>query len=694
MDFPVGDLVYARPMLFPSPLQRSTPGRFGSWRRGSVALLTGLTLISLAARAGAAPDGEGSVPTEPRDEPEVMIVTGAYAPQPETTIPISVSVLEGEDLDESISLSLEDALRFVPGLHVSQQGARGGRTDLSLRGLDPNHVLILIDGVRLNDPTNSRGGSFDPATLALLEIERVEILRGPLSAVHGSDALAGAINVITRSGLDRAPTASVRVRGGRFHEGNAIAQARGALGADAGLALGAALDTFRDPNSDGGYDGASLKARLDGRLPGEVEAGIVTRFHESSTRGFPDSSGGSELAVIRDMEDRDVREWLVGAEARRRFGDARMLEVRASYTSRREDIDSPGVDVVPPLDPLGEGDIPVTRSGDEYGRWSLSAQGTFDSPVTEILNVPHQTTLIAGTQVLWEDGESDSYTLLDFGGGPTFVPQSFHEDRRTVGLFGELTHQIGEFISLSGSLRQDFVRGEKDRLSPAVGASIAIPETPFVLFGHYGEGYKLPSFYALGKPIVGNPNLRTETSRGWELGVRAIHAASRLRLQLAYFDLRVKELIDFDATLFSLVNRDRLVSRGVEAELQWAPHDLVDLHLGATWNATRFEDSDLDPTGRPEWRGFAEVGVRPIDGLALTTRALFVSSVKATAFVTGAEVQTLNGYARLDLGLRWRVAEWVTLIGELQNLTDVTPREAVGFESPGLSARAGVEFRL
>ncbi len=649
--------------------------------------------LACASVATADPTADGSA-TATTDATEVMVVTGAYTPHPDTTIPISVTTLDGAELDRSISLSLEDALRFVPGLQVARQGGRGGRTDLSLRGLDPNHVLVLVDGVRLNDPTNSRGGSFDPSPLALLDIERVEILRGPLSAVHGSDALAGAINIITRSGLDRAPEASVRARGGRFHEGNAIAQARGALGDDAGLSLGAAFDTFRDPNSDGGLDAASLKARLDGRLPGGIEAGLVTRVQESSARGFPDSSGGSELAVIRAMEDRQVREWLVGAEARRRFGGDRKIELRASHASRREDLDSPGVDVVPPLDPLGQGDIPVTRSGDEYGRWSLTALGTLDSPVTEILGTAHRTILTAGTNVLWEDGESDSFTLLDFGGGPAFVPQSFHDHRRTIGVFGELTHEIGDAITLSASLRQDFVRGEKDRLSPAVGASVAIPESPLVLFGHYGEGYKLPSFYALGKPVVGNPDLLTETSRGWEIGLRATRADGRLRAQVAYFDLRVKELIDFDAATFRLVNRDRLVSRGVEAELAWTACDALDLRFGGTWNDTDFEGSDLDPTGRPEWRGFAEAVARPVDALEITLRALLVSSVKATSFVTGDEVRTLSGYERIDLGLRWQVVDWIALIGELQNLTDATPREAIGFESPGISARAGVELRL
>ncbi len=130
---------------------------------------------------------------------EEMIVSGSRAPQRRSSIPNFTTVLDGDDLDASISTSLDDALRFVPGLQITREGGRGGRTQVALRGLDPNHVVVLIHGVRLNDPTNARGGSFDPTTLALLDIERVEIVRGPLSTVYGSDALAGAINIITRS---------------------------------------------------------------------------------------------------------------------------------------------------------------------------------------------------------------------------------------------------------------------------------------------------------------------------------------------------------------------------------------------------------------------------------------------------------------------------------------------------------------
>jgi outer membrane cobalamin receptor len=94
-------------------------------------------------------------------------------------------VLEGDRLDVGSSPPVADALRFVPGLHRVRAGGPGGRASRSLRGLDPNHVVALLDGIRLDDPTDSRGGAFDPTPLALVDIAWIETVRGPRSSVHG-----------------------------------------------------------------------------------------------------------------------------------------------------------------------------------------------------------------------------------------------------------------------------------------------------------------------------------------------------------------------------------------------------------------------------------------------------------------------------------------------------------------------------
>jgi vitamin B12 transporter len=133
-------------------------------------------------------------------ELEPMVVTGTVSPTPLSRTTASVTVLSQEQIAAQQAGSVIELLRQVPGLHIDQAGARGSVSSVYLRGGDPNFTVVLIDGIKVNDPTNSRGGAFDFSTLNTDAIERIEIVRGPLSAVYGSDAMSGVINIITRRG--------------------------------------------------------------------------------------------------------------------------------------------------------------------------------------------------------------------------------------------------------------------------------------------------------------------------------------------------------------------------------------------------------------------------------------------------------------------------------------------------------------
>ncbi|MEZ5501504.1 MAG: TonB-dependent receptor plug domain-containing protein [Halioglobus sp.] len=127
---------------------------------------------------------------------ETVLVTGTFAPQEALTS--SVSVLDARQIQALNKTTLADLLKTLPGLLVEEQGGPGGLTAVSIRGGESNFTLVLVDGVPVNDPTNFRGGSFDFANLNPGMIDRIEVVRGAQSAIYGSDALAGVINIITR----------------------------------------------------------------------------------------------------------------------------------------------------------------------------------------------------------------------------------------------------------------------------------------------------------------------------------------------------------------------------------------------------------------------------------------------------------------------------------------------------------------
>lgn len=623
---------------------------------------------------------------------EEMIVSASRSPRSRASVPSFSTVIEGEDLEKGVSTSLMDALRFVPGLRLVQEGGRGGRAAFYLRGLDPNHVVVLIDGVRLNDPTNQRGGSFDPSSLALVDIERVEVIRGPLSSIHGSDALAGVINVITKEVARDAPLkARVSARGGRFHDGNVIGEASSGIGDGvAGLSFGIGYDTFRDPYSSGGYDGVNLKAKIDTVLPLEIDSELFTRMHWGSSRGFPGSSGGRELAGLGQVEDRQVREILLGASFRRKLGSRSDLVLRTSGVNRREDVDSPGIDPEP-LDPGNFNVVPPSKAGDEYTRWEVALDSTTRLPQVEVAGLGIASRVVAGLGYVHEEGESD--TRFDFGGG--YTPFPFYDDRDTLSFFGEIETVFGSGVVLSGSLRYDATPDEEDRLSPSGGITVDVPHTPLSVFASYGRGFKRPSFYSLDNPLVGNPDLQVERARGFEVGIRGESSDGRLRGQVGYFDIRVNDLIDFDnsGAVPTLINRSRLSSRGVEFDLHWSPVDWLKTQASFTFDETAFRKSARQPENRPEWQGFGEVTLSPFEAFEASVRLLLVGPVFASSFATGDRQITLAGYERVDVRGAWKPSPAIELFVEIQNLTDRTYREAVGFESPGIAPRIGLSLR-
>jgi len=247
-----------------------------------------------------------------------VVVTASREPLPPESAPGTFSVISREEIERGHYTSVVDILRRVPGIHVGQPGSRGGRASIYTRGLDPNHTLVLIDGVRMNDPTNNRGGSFDLSTLDPAGVERIEISRGPISAVHGSDAIAGVINIITRTGRD-AQEFLLDGSGGRWGVYRVAGEARGRVGI-ADLSLAGAWVDEGNPPDDQEYRGGNIKADVGLELPAGASLRGTFRFAGSESESFPDDSGGDEFAVIRALEERDIREFDMHVEAAQKTG--------------------------------------------------------------------------------------------------------------------------------------------------------------------------------------------------------------------------------------------------------------------------------------------------------------------------------------------------------------------------------------
>lgn len=646
--------------------------------RASVSFAIGALSLTLCAAAAPASDddpGPGAPATSGRDV-EILVVTASREPRPLPELPGGVDVIPGEDIEAGHYDGVLELLRHRAGLHADQPGARGSRASVYTRGLDPNHTLVLLDGVVVNDPTNARGGSFDFSTLDAGGIDRIEIVRGPYSAVHGSDALAGAIHVVTRSG-EGPDQVDVDLSCGRWAYCRAAGRVAGERGPFDLALMGSYVDEGR-PADVGDYRGGTLHARLGLDLPAGLRASGTLRFGDSRAEAFPEFSGGKELAVIRELEQREIREITGSLSLTQRPLEWLDWELGGSVYRRREDLDSPGV--APSAgDPFGVPAQPDTRDRLHRDRIGLRATG----------RASYGFSLSAGGEVYRERGRSRG-TLVS----PLFTGESRFDLERVVGSsFAEVHWRCDCGLAALAGLRVEYPEDASAEPMPRVSVSYALPWSPVRLMGSWGEGFKLPSFFALGNPVAGNPDLVPERSRGWDAGVSAAAWGGRIEAQIRYFDVRVRNLIDFDPLAFRLENLRRVRSRGIEAEARVAPIEALELSGHLTYADTFEEHTRSRLRNRPRWRGGVTVAWSPVERFQASLRMLFVSSVLDGSVPTAPEIVKLDPYGRLDLALSWSPREWAEVYLAIDNLLDEDYQEAVGFPAVGIRPRAGVRLR-
>lgn len=621
--------------------------------------------------AAAAADDEPPVPLESEPEIEERVVTASVAPLERDELTSSVSVISGDEVRFLRYDDVGDVLRLAPGLHIEQPGSRGARSSIYLRGLDPNQTLVMVDGVRLGDPNNSLGGSFDLSTLDTDSIDRIEIVRGPMSAVHGSDALAGAVNIITKTGRG-GDEVVLDASGGRFGYGRGLAIVRGQRGIFDASVAGSYVDDGK-PEADSSYRSGNLHANLGAELPHDAELRGTLRYVDAHARAFPEASGGEKFAVIRERDKRKTQELSLSLALDQRWNDDLRYELGIQYYRRREKRDSPPI-APAPGNPFTA--VPAQEAHDLLYRTRLNANATY--------RLFEGATLTAGGDVSFENGNSISD--VDFGFGP--MPGSYKDDRVFGGPFveGQLETPFG--LTLQGGLRADLSDEDDTQWTPRVGGVYQVPRLPLRVRGSWGRGFKLPAFYSKSDPIIGNPDLDPEKSRGWDVGFDLRLWNDRVTLSASWFSIRVKDLIDFDFSSFQLVNRNKVTSEGAELSLvAILPGDLV-FSGTVTRVATNIVGSPDDLRRRPRWRTSADLQWTPCDRVELGLTSVWVGSTFDESNPTGPV--KLGDYVRFDFRGAVRVWRELSLYLAIDNLFDESYQEAAGVPAMGIRPRAGI----
>lgn len=624
-----------------------------------------LLLALLVAGAAAAQEPSRAEPVE------TFYETATVRERPLSSATATVTVLEREEIEASGARTVGELLRRAPGVDVTSNGTRGGFTAAQIRGGDPNFTLVLLDGVPLNDATYPVGDVFNLEGLPATGVERIEIVRGPLSSVYGSTGLAGVVHIRTRlrepnGEEDGEPVAAVAAGAGDAALRQASGSLSGGLARGGAYAVHASFEEEEGRIADERFEQGQVLGNLSLPLGGSR---LELRARHSDWRGddYPEASGGPVYGS-GELRRSDHRESSLSAELS--LGQAARHRLSATVYRHGLGRESPAIfPAVPPS--VEETAFTSTRLGWSSVLWERGGSRWS-----------------GGVDVQREEGENRSLLLLppEFGGE---VPGDYEIERTLPGAYTELVLERGDLTFEAGS-RLDLPEDRAAQWSPRLGIGWRLSSAAR-LHASAGRAWKLPSFFALASPpqLGGNPDLRPETVLGGDLGADWQWGGGRADAGLTLFYNRFEDLIDFDFESFTHLNRSAVEARGVEASLGWRPAAGLSVHADATWQRVEDRDTGAELRHRPEWSGGARLRWQPRDPLALELDARAVSRQRDEQ-IPVPEIGTVPGYETVGLAGSWRFAGGWRLEARVENLLDREYETLVGFPGPGRSARIGL----
>ncbi len=622
--------------------------------------------------------------------PEI-VVTATRSPTAIADTGSAISVINSEEIAKQSPKDITDVLRTVPGLDVTPTGGSGSTTAVRMRGGNTGQTLVMIDGIRVNDPSEG-SNAFDFSRVVPSDVERIEVLRGPQSALYGSDAMGGVINIITKKGKGT-PKFTTSFEGGSY----------GSYGGNASVSGSQGPVSYAFSVSGYNTDGFSRYGYRIGRIERRFPNGLESDSNQKV---------GMTGRVAIDLSD------------------TTQLEIGGFSTLNVSDYDA------------GWGKYPDTPSHsralliDGYARLkNVMLDGRLTNTVTISGNVTNRSyrdiTYSAFGALLpvmnWErdqyrgnrlaaeyqgDIKLDKFGLLTLGAKTerenmqsyvTYVaPRPSSRDK--TGDYGQTTnsayalYQFSPLKNLHLSLggRLDAIDGGDQFATWRATAAYEIEQTQTTLRTSLGTGAKAPTLFQLYSPLYGNPNLDPENSFGYDVGVDQKLFDGRVKLSATYFANRFRDLIDFTfdpvqcptgSFYGCYLNVKRARTHGVELA---GSFDVVRdaLRINATYTYLHAINSEtgLQLARRPAHSGRLGLAWTPVANWTIEPSVVMMGE----RYSSEGQVGKLAPYARLDARIEYKINDTFTAYIRGENLTNAHYQDVLDYGTAGRSVYGGI----
>jgi vitamin B12 transporter len=651
---------------------------------------------------------------------EEVVVTATKTPVPVKDTSVSYTVITEQEIKDRQAVLVDEMLRSVPGVNVVQQGSLGSNTSLYIRGGSDRMNQVLMNGMRLNDA----GGGFDWSSLTVDNVERIEVIRGPMSALYGADAMTGVVNIITKKGYGP-PSLTVSGSGGVHSEnGNFIGDQRvSLLGSYKDFSYSMAYGRLDDkgilPINNRFYSN-TLNSRLD-YDPCDKLSFTFTTWLVDQRFGFPTENGGdvfdpkSAGGPGLDPNQNNTRlNLLLGLTTKYTPFKWWEHELNVNYNQRDVYFNDPRDAQFSDFDKL----FGSFFSRNFERRSSLDYHENLRFGAKDSLESVSTVGVAARAEQLKQQ--------LIFGPAPFSFPgmSNLKTSRSSTAFYGQEQIAFWNRLFLTGGVRvEDNSVFEKVEVAPRASAAFRIKETDTTLRAAGGRSIKEPTFlesFSRDQLTAANPKLKPEKNLGWEVGVDQYVVKDKLKFGVTYFENHFNDLITFVPRTFpqlsSFENIGAVRTTGLEFALRTRPWKGIS--LGGTY--THFFDlTVLDDGGvgglffkagqdllrRPrntfsldlegKWSRFGihvnSLYTGPRDDSRFTFQVPF--SFQSERVANGGYFIT-NVAAYYDLWQNLGCLKKVRLLAQVHNLFNKDYQEIVGFSSPRFYAVGGLRLEF
>jgi len=583
---------------------------------------------------------------------EPVVVTATRVEVPTKEAASSVTIIEGKTLEAKHHRSVLEALRVVPGLDIVQTGGAGGTTSAFLRGGNSNHTLVLIDGVQVNSPAT---GAYDFSDLTTDNIERIEIIRGPQSTLYGSDAVGGIIHIITKKGEGNS-ISSVSIEGGSFGSYRETLQISGAtdrgdysFSAGRSDTEGISKANKKNGNSEkDGYENSTFSSRIGFNLSHDTRLEWTARF----------SDAASEIDGCCPTAD-----------------DPNALQNRHFLAS--------SLSLSSPVTAWWDQKIQLSLQQDKLeGIDPDTPFGNFEID-TESQRLDWQNNLQVGTHNLVTVGYE--YEAQEGKNKGSFEKRFYNNAFYAFNQF-----QLSPLVFNLG-LRTDDNNGFGAETTYKAEAAYLLELTGSKIHAAYGTGFRAPTLNDLFFPGSGNPNLKPEESRSFEVGIEQALLSEKVQVTATYFHTRVDDLIIFVSDPLTFVgmpeNIEEAKMKGWEIGLSVMPSEILSISANYTLTDAINRITGKRLNRRPKHKISGTITLKPAENLHFDLDVHYVGK----RFNDTANAVKMGGYTLVNLSGSIHLSKGTQLFTRIENLFDKEYEEVSGFGTAGFGAYGGVK---